>query len=357
VSKKAKAEAPQAEAPQVVVQEFAMIDPTKIVLAFERGEGKDGINTGRYKVAGDEKVEEIGYSMHVHGQLTNVQVTDNGDGTYGCVFGNTRTLAARKIREGYSYQGREILDPEFKLKALVVKGTPRQQFEANITENVSRAELTVMDRAVNIRDAKEVHKMSTPVICQLLGIDKATVSRYLTLLKLPGSIQDLIHDGKLGLSHGCALATWNKGQLTEEQMVKAYQDCQDDQPSLTQLEKVLREIKTTEVSGATDGKPEGETSSTTPSKPETTTTTKRRTLSDVIAKLREGIIRQDGSYPGVPNAGQCKLLDPLFTNLTRYAEGDPNVTEKIVSDTLVAVATAIRKKFKEQSWEDTDYEG
>ena len=339
---------PEVTGPEVVRIETIMLDPNEIVTGIDDSSAAVGI--GRYKMPDESDILKLAFLMTTQGQLTNVEVYQTEDGRYHSVFGNTRIFAGRLIRAGCEYQAREIKDEEFKIRAVVVKGTPKQLFIRNLTENAARSELSVMDKAQNIRDAKDTYGLQGNQICELYSLDKSMISRYRKILELPGSVQDLIHAGNLGLSHGYALRTWNESSLTEEQMLGAIAAVGTERPSLTELETELRKIKPPKKEG------DNNDNDNTPDKEPKTAgvTVKRRTLQDVLDMLNYGVISQSGSYPGEPNARQSKLLNPLFTNLCRYAMGDVEMTEEIIGQTYDKVATAVRKLLKEKCFEDDE---
>lgn len=171
---------------------------------------------GRTAPVDDDAVVELADSMRSQGQLQPIQVRESKEkpGLYDVLFGNTRTLAAKKIVEGYrtldgNRKPKDIpADPNFRLRAEVVDATDEQAFKRNVVENAQRNQTTVIDTMYNQAKLRDEHGMTDVAIAKLYGWpDSSAVNKIKGLLKLPKNVHERLHRGDIPVSAGYSLST------------------------------------------------------------------------------------------------------------------------------------------------------
>ena len=92
-----------------------------------------------------------------------------------------------------------------KLPAIVRDLTDKEALELSLTENLLRQDLNAIEVAHAYHSLQEQFKLSHEEIAERLGINRATVTNTLRLLKLAPSIQEMIARGELNAGHARAL--------------------------------------------------------------------------------------------------------------------------------------------------------
>lgn len=352
-AKKTAEVAANAEAANTVtMMEVLNLNPSQVVVPTEGGK------LGRYAGHDGEALKRLAVSIHTDGQLSPIQVTRDGQApdTYHTVFGNGRTRAVALLREGFEFGGKEYKDETATVKAEVVTGTPKALFLRNASENAARSELSIMDRVTVFTSAK-AFGVSGNDLARTYGIDKGLVSKYCKLSNLPKSIQDKIHAGYLGLSHGTVLEA---SGLTEEQMLEVVGS--DVAPSVSALNDAIEKVLNPEKPA-----PEGETPAATttdesaePAKRKGST---RRPVAELIPILREQLhsgpvksTNADGveTVESGPNDDQCTALHKVCGAILAFIDRTPKMDEQKLRRVLAKVSREIREWSGEQSREEKE---
>ncbi len=79
--------------------------------------------------------------------------------------------------------------------------------EMALVENIQREELDAIEVAVSFQRLIDEVKLTQEELSEKVGKDRATVSNYLRLLKLPPAIQLGLRQGHIGMGHARALIT------------------------------------------------------------------------------------------------------------------------------------------------------
>jgi ParB family chromosome partitioning protein len=96
------------------------------------------------------------------------------------------------------------------IPAILRQVSDEQAMEITIVENLQREDLNAMEQARAFdRLAREFH-MTQEQMAQRTGKDRATVSNFLRLLKLPESVQARVESGELSFGHARALLGLNQ---------------------------------------------------------------------------------------------------------------------------------------------------
>ena len=171
----------------------------------------------------EEALAELADSMQRSGLLQPVVARPAGSGSYELVAGERRWRAAQRL--GWSEIGavvREVDDQTLLTLALV--------------ENLQRDALSPIDEASGYQRLIDEFGVSQAAVGELVGRDRSTVANALRLLKLPVSVQDMLHDGRLSVGHARALLALEDGRKIERLARAAV----EQQLSVREVEELVR---------------------------------------------------------------------------------------------------------------------
>lgn len=139
----------------------------------------------------EAKLEELAQSIRANGVIQPIVVRRAGD-QFEIVAGERRWRAAQ--RAGL-------------LKVPVaVKDVPDDKLlEVALIENIQRENLSPIEEAQAYRRLTDEFEMSQEDIARQVGKDRATVSNYMRLLRLPAEVRTSLNDGALTMGHARAL--------------------------------------------------------------------------------------------------------------------------------------------------------
>jgi ParB family chromosome partitioning protein len=150
----------------------------------------------------EEALVELADSMQRSGLLQPVVARPAANGAYELVAGERRWRAAQRL--GWTEIGavvREVDDQTLLTLALV--------------ENLQRDALSPIDEASGYQRLIDEFGVSQAAVGELVGRDRSTVANALRLLKLPASVQEMLHDGRLSVGHARALLAFEDGNKIE----------------------------------------------------------------------------------------------------------------------------------------------
>jgi ParB family transcriptional regulator, chromosome partitioning protein len=122
----------------------------------------------------EEQLAGLCESIKLHGIIQPVVVKKGSDRRYILVAGQRRYLAARMAG----------LD---RLPAILTDGDP---FEIALIENLQRSNLTAIEEATALSHLKELKGYTLEQMSEILGKAKPTICEIISLIRLPGEIQD-----------------------------------------------------------------------------------------------------------------------------------------------------------------------
>ena len=91
------------------------------------------------------------------------------------------------------------------ISAVVRDVDDRSMLTLALIENLQRADLNAIDAARGYQRLQEEFKLTHQEISEAVGKDRSTITNALRLLTLPGSVQELLRQGKLTMGHARAL--------------------------------------------------------------------------------------------------------------------------------------------------------
>jgi ParB family transcriptional regulator, chromosome partitioning protein len=140
----------------------------------------------------DAALEELATSIAATGVVQPILVRPVGDGRYQLIAGERRLMASRKV-------GKETIP------AVVKPASDEQAMEITIVENLQRADLNPMEQARAFDRLGREFQMTQEQMARRTGKDRASVSNFLRLLRLPTEIQTKVEVGQLSFGHARTL--------------------------------------------------------------------------------------------------------------------------------------------------------
>jgi len=156
----------------------------------------------------EEGLVELAASIREMGVLQPVLVQPaDADGKYQLVAGERRWRASRRA-------GKTTIP------ALVKRIDEVASMEQALVENIQRRDLNAYEEALAFQQLIEDFKLTHEQLGQRLGKNRATISNTLRILQLPATVQTLINDGSLLVSHAKILLKTPDRSL-QESLAKA----------------------------------------------------------------------------------------------------------------------------------------
>jgi len=140
----------------------------------------------------DESLKELASSIKEKGILQPVIVSRVGDGTFRIITGERRLRAAK-------------LAGLKKIPALIKNVASRDALEIALIENIQREDLNPIEAADAFRGLITDFNLTQEELSERVGKDRATISNYLRLLKLPDEVKPFIISGSLSMGHAKAI--------------------------------------------------------------------------------------------------------------------------------------------------------
>src|ERR1700727_2531580 len=141
---------------------------------------------------GEAKLAELAPSNAASGVVQPIVVRPLTGGRYQLITGERRWLASRKAAKAT-------------IPAIVRQVSDEQTLEMTIIENLQRADLNAMEQARAYQRLSQEFKLTQEQMATRTGKERASVSNFLRLLKLPEVVQLKVESGDLSFGHARAL--------------------------------------------------------------------------------------------------------------------------------------------------------
>jgi ParB family chromosome partitioning protein len=165
-------------------------------------------NPNQTRTSFDEaKLAELAQSITTTGVVQPVVVREIPGGRYQLIMGERRWRASQAAGKAT-------------IPAIVRQVSDEQAMEMTIVENLQRADLNPMEQARAFERLAREFKMTQEQMATRTGKDRASVSNFLRLLKLPEKIQLLVESGQLGFGHARALLALESAEQIEAAAAK-----------------------------------------------------------------------------------------------------------------------------------------
>jgi ParB family transcriptional regulator, chromosome partitioning protein len=150
-----------------------------------------------------EQLAELAASIAANGVVQPVLVRPLASGRFQLIAGERRWRASQ-------------LAGKTTVPAMLRQVSDEQAMEITIVENLQRTDLNPMEQARAFeRLGREFH-MTQEQMAQRTGKDRATVSNFLRLLKLPSTVQKRVEAGELTFGHARALLALEHAEEMEK---------------------------------------------------------------------------------------------------------------------------------------------
>ncbi|GBE04798.1 MAG TPA: ParB/RepB/Spo0J family partition protein [Nitrospirae bacterium] len=140
----------------------------------------------------DDTLMELASSIKEKGVIQPVIVTKDTGNSFQLIAGERRWRAAK-------------LAGLKKLPAILKEAAPSELLELALIENIQREDLNPLESAEAFQRLISDFKLTHDDLSRKIGKDRATVTNYLRILKLPSDIKRWIAEGSLNLGHAKAL--------------------------------------------------------------------------------------------------------------------------------------------------------
>lgn len=94
---------------------------------------------------------------------------------------------------------------EVPVRLLAAPPSEAERLELALIENLQRADLDPLEAAAGYQRLIQQHGYTHERVAERVGLDRASVTNLLRLLRLPGEIQAAIREGRISAGHGRAL--------------------------------------------------------------------------------------------------------------------------------------------------------
>ena len=187
----------------------------------------------------EEQLGELAASITANGVVQPILVRPLAGGRFQLIAGERRWRASQLA-------GKQTIP------AILRQVSDEQAMEITIVENLQRADLNPMEQARAFeRLAREFH-MTQEQMATRTGKDRATVSNFLRLLRLPATVQGRVEKGELSFGHARALLSLEHA----EEMEKAAQRVAGLSLSVRQTETYVQGLLHPEKAAKKEPKPE-----------------------------------------------------------------------------------------------------
>lgn len=173
----------------------------------------------------EEKIDALANSISESGLIQPIVVFED-NGKYFLIVGERRLRAVQKLKWD-------------KIHA-VVKEFSSEQIAVNaLVENIQREDLNAIEIAEGIRLLIDRGQITHELVGQKMGMNRATVTNYLRLLKLPGKIQEALIRGEISPGHARTLLAFDE----EEKIWALFKKIVEKSLSVRQAEKLCNQEK------------------------------------------------------------------------------------------------------------------
>jgi len=151
----------------------------------------------------EDALDELAESIKQVGLLQPVVVRAVAPGRYELVMGERRWRASQ-------------LAGKTTIPAILRQVSDEQAMEITIVENLQRADLNSMEQARAFERLSREFHMTQEQMATRTGKDRATVSNFLRLLRLPSTVQARVESGDLSFGHARTLLALEHAEAIEK---------------------------------------------------------------------------------------------------------------------------------------------
>lgn len=185
----------------------------------------------------EEHLRELADSIAQIGIVQPITLRDTGDGFYTIIAGERRWRACQMA-------GLE------RVPAYIRTVDDENMMEMALVENIQRQDLTALEVALAYQHLIEQYGLTQEQLSEKVGKNRATVTNYLRLLKLPAPIQVALKERQIDMGHARALLSLDdpKAQL------HVFDEMVANGLSVRRVEEMVKELSAGGTVKGKDGK-------------------------------------------------------------------------------------------------------
>jgi ParB family chromosome partitioning protein len=168
---------------------------------------------------------ELAESIRVHGIIQPITVRKLTTNQYQLISGERR------------FQASKLADLKA-IPAYIRSADDQQMLEMALIENIQRENLNAIEIALSYQRLISECSLKQDELGERVGKNRATVTNYLRLLKLPPDIQIAVRDNKLSMGHARAIINVEN----PEQQLYIFKKAVTEDLSVRKVEEMVREF-------------------------------------------------------------------------------------------------------------------
>ena len=172
-----------------------------------------------------EALEELAESIKVHGIIQPITVRRLAANQYQLIAGERRFQASKQA-------GLKTIP------AYIRSADDQQMLEMALIENIQRENLNAIEIALSYQRLITECSLKQEELGERVGKNRATVTNYLRLLKLPPDIQIAVRDNRLSMGHARAIINVEN----PEQQLYIFKKAINEDLSVRKVEELVREV-------------------------------------------------------------------------------------------------------------------
>ncbi|HEY0770086.1 MAG TPA: ParB/RepB/Spo0J family partition protein, partial [Sphingobacteriaceae bacterium] len=173
----------------------------------------------------EDALLELAESIRVHGIIQPITVRRLAQNQYQLISGERR------------FQASKLAGLE-QIPAYIRSADDQQMLEMALIENIQRENLNAIEIALSYQRLITECQLKQEELGERVGKNRATVTNYLRLLKLPPDIQIAVRDNKISMGHARAIINVEN----PEQQLYIFKKTVNDELSVRKVEELVREV-------------------------------------------------------------------------------------------------------------------
>jgi ParB family chromosome partitioning protein len=181
---------------------------------------------------------ELAESIRVHGIIQPITVRRLAPHQFQLISGERR------------FQASKLADLK-SIPAYIRSADDQQMLEMALIENIQRENLNAIEIALSYQRLITECSLKQDELGERVGKNRATVTNYLRLLKLPPDIQIAVRDNRISMGHARAIINVENS----EQQLYIFKKTLTDDLSVRKVEELVREISSKKIDSAPTNTP------------------------------------------------------------------------------------------------------
>lgn len=187
-----------------------------------------------------EALRELADSIKVHGIIQPITVRRLSKNQYQLISGERR-FQASKLAELKT------------IPAYIRSADDQQMLEMALIENIQRENLNAIEIALSYQRLISECSLKQEELGERVGKNRATVTNYLRLLKLPPDIQIAVRDNRISMGHARAIINVE----SPEKQLFIFKKTITEDLSVRKVEELVRELSSSKNTQQSESQPAG----------------------------------------------------------------------------------------------------